>query len=109
MTEFKKLLLARLHESAQIYTDRVIWFVLTGKGLALSSQEKDELHENIFGVSATLGRHTMAIFGVNELDLEKHINELFKRLELLEVQCRKIGAPTMGGGFAEYRRKLQEA
>lgn len=106
MTEFKKLLLSRVHELIQIHVDRITWFILASSDNTLSSKEKEGLFKSLCAVTASLGQHTKAVFSVNPNDLDEHLENLFDRLEDLDAQCINCGGPILSAVLSEYRSKF---
>jgi hypothetical protein len=100
------LLLARLHEVAQIYIDRVLTFMLSDRFLRLESHLREDLTEALFDVTASLSRHSMAVLAVAECCLQDHLPDLFGRLERLSTICAPLGVPPMSFAFAVYRQRL---
>lgn len=107
MTELRSLLLARVQEVAQIYVDRVTWFLLNHASYVLTTYQREKLYSAMCDVTASLGRHTMAVLSVCEVDMDEHLSLLFRRLEVLNASSSSLGGPAMSRIFTEYRHKLQ--
>lgn len=108
MTEFKKLLLARVHEVTQMSVDCVAWFLINQEGAQLQPADKQRLCEAYGDVTTALGRHTMAALSVNDMDLEKHLSELFSRIEALDAVSESLGGPKLRHIVTAYQKKLLE-
>lgn len=108
MTEFKKILLARVHELVQTHVDRVTWFLLTSANDRLGHAQREDLYISLYGVTSSLGKHTTAVFSKRDQDLSEHLEQLFDKLEALDTKCINSGGPAVGYGLSEYRRKLMQ-
>lgn len=101
-----ELLLGRVQEVSQLYLDNVAEFMSGPAFHALDSLKRTQLTTAYFGVTASLGRHTLYVLSVDRRRLDEHLSELFARLAELSGVCRPLGLPPLSFTFNRYRDLL---
>lgn len=107
-TEMQSLLLARVHEVAQILADQVVSFMTGPRFSELSQERREHLGSVLVDVTSVLGRHTFATLSVDDYSLDAHLPRLFLALEALNATCAEVGARAMPSAVALYKARLQE-
>lgn len=104
--EYKNLLLGTLQADAQMLVDYATMFMTKPAFGELEPALQEAFKDAIYAVTASLGRHTLAVLEANGVSLSRHLQQLFPRLELLASFSKQFGLQYMAGAFERLRQEL---